>query len=204
MSFLAQGQRDVLSIEAPIQWTMEGVRQVEAESGPQGPRIEPTLRAMVAVRPDVLMVSAVPDHGTAMLVDPARLEPARRRARQPPTSAARAVVGAARPRRAAAAAGRLARPRHRPAPRAPDLPHLPRARRAARRRRRWRAHGIDARGGARRCLLQGQGLPDLQHDRLPRPPRGLRDDARQRRGALDGGARAAGGGRSSRRRSSPA
>ena len=28
MSFLAQGQRDVLSIESPIQWTVEGVRQV--------------------------------------------------------------------------------------------------------------------------------------------------------------------------------
>ena len=67
MSFLAQGQRDVLSIESPIQWTVEGVRQVEADSGADGPRIEATLRAMVAVRPDVLMVSAVPDHGTAML-----------------------------------------------------------------------------------------------------------------------------------------
>jgi type IV pilus assembly protein PilB len=67
MSFLAQGQRDVLSIESPIQWTVEGVRQVEADSGAEGPRIEATLRAMVAVRPDVLMVSAVPDHGTAML-----------------------------------------------------------------------------------------------------------------------------------------
>jgi len=67
MSFLAQGQRDVLSIESPIQWTVEGVRQVEAEAGPEGPRIEATLRAMVAVRPDVLMVSAVPDYGTALL-----------------------------------------------------------------------------------------------------------------------------------------
>lgn len=68
MSFLAQGQRDVLSIESPVHWQMEGVRQVEAELGPQGPRIEPALRAMVAVRPDALMVSAVPDQGTASLV----------------------------------------------------------------------------------------------------------------------------------------
>jgi type IV pilus assembly protein PilB len=68
MAFLAQGQRDVLSIESPIHWAMDGVRQVEAEAGPQGPRIEETLRAMVAVRPDVLMLSAVPDHGTAVLV----------------------------------------------------------------------------------------------------------------------------------------
>ncbi|MGE5126440.1 MAG: GspE/PulE family protein [Betaproteobacteria bacterium] len=67
MSFLARGQRDVLSIESPIHWLMEGVRQVEAESGTQGPRIEPALRAMIAVRPDVLMVSAVPDQGTAVL-----------------------------------------------------------------------------------------------------------------------------------------
>jgi type IV pilus assembly protein PilB len=46
---------------------MDGVRQVEAESSPQGPKIEETLRAMVAVRPDVLMLSAVPDYGTAVV-----------------------------------------------------------------------------------------------------------------------------------------
>jgi type IV pilus assembly protein PilB len=67
MSFLAQGQRDVLSIECPVHWTMDGVRQVEAEPGPQGPKMEETLRAMVAVRPDVLMLSAVPDYGTAVV-----------------------------------------------------------------------------------------------------------------------------------------
>jgi type II secretory ATPase GspE/PulE/Tfp pilus assembly ATPase PilB-like protein len=67
MSFLAQGQRDVLSIESPVRWTMDGVRQVEAEEGPEGPRIEETLRAMVAVRPDVLMLSAIPDYGTAVV-----------------------------------------------------------------------------------------------------------------------------------------
>jgi type II secretory ATPase GspE/PulE/Tfp pilus assembly ATPase PilB-like protein len=67
MSFLAQGQRDVLSIESPVHWTMDGVRQVEAEAGPRGPRIEETLRAMVAVRPDVLMLAALPDHGTALV-----------------------------------------------------------------------------------------------------------------------------------------
>jgi type IV pilus assembly protein PilB len=67
MSFLAQGQRDVLSIEAPIRWTMSGVRQVEAEQGPQGPRVEETLRAMAAVRPDVLMLGAMPDYGTAVV-----------------------------------------------------------------------------------------------------------------------------------------
>jgi len=67
MSFLAQGQRDVLSIESPIQWTMDGVRQVEAEAGPAGPKMEETLRAMAAVRPDVLMLSAIPDYPTLLL-----------------------------------------------------------------------------------------------------------------------------------------
>jgi type II secretory ATPase GspE/PulE/Tfp pilus assembly ATPase PilB-like protein len=67
MSFLAQGQRDVLSIESPIQWTMDGVRQVEAETGPEGPRVEETLRAMMAVRPDVLMLSAIPNPASALL-----------------------------------------------------------------------------------------------------------------------------------------
>ena len=67
MAYLAQGQKDVLSIESPVQWTMDGVRQVEAEKGPQGPRVEETLRAMVAVRPDVLMLFSVPDYGTALL-----------------------------------------------------------------------------------------------------------------------------------------
>ena len=67
MSFLAQGQRDVLSIESPIQWAMDGVRQVEAEAGTNGPKVEETLRAMAAVRPDVLMLSAIPDYPTLLL-----------------------------------------------------------------------------------------------------------------------------------------
>ncbi len=67
MSFLAQGQRDVLSIESPIQWTIDGVRQVEAEAGPNGPKMEETLRAMAAVRPDVLMLASIPDHATLLL-----------------------------------------------------------------------------------------------------------------------------------------
>jgi len=67
MNVVADGQKDVLSIEAPIRWVMEGVRQCEAESGPEGPQMEATLRAMVAVRPDVIMLSAVPDQGTAMV-----------------------------------------------------------------------------------------------------------------------------------------
>jgi type II secretory ATPase GspE/PulE/Tfp pilus assembly ATPase PilB-like protein len=65
MTLVADGQKDVLSIEAPIHWPMEGVRQVAAEMGPAGPRMEATLRAMVAVRPEVLMLSSLPDQATA-------------------------------------------------------------------------------------------------------------------------------------------
>jgi type II secretory ATPase GspE/PulE/Tfp pilus assembly ATPase PilB-like protein len=92
MSFLAQGQRDVLSIESPIQWTIDGVRQVEAEAGPAGPRMDLTLRAMAAVRPDVLMLSAIPDHATLLLA--AQLASSRLVvARATAATAARALVG---------------------------------------------------------------------------------------------------------------
>lgn len=65
MSFLVHAQRDVLSLESPIHWLMDGARQVAVEAGPEGVRMEPTLRAVMAVRPEVLMLSAVPDRGTA-------------------------------------------------------------------------------------------------------------------------------------------
>ena len=67
MSFLARGGRDVLSLESPIHWTMDGTRQVEVESGGNGMRMEETLRSAMAVRPDVLMLGSVPDRGTAVL-----------------------------------------------------------------------------------------------------------------------------------------
>ena len=137
MSFLAQGQRDVLSIECPVHWQMEGVRQVEAELGPQGPRIEPTLRAMVAVRPDALMVSAVPDQGTASLVTQlassllvvAQVPGRERRARRGGAARARRALRQRSPARSGSS------------PRSAwcaDLPHLPGAGRARRPRRRWR------------------------------------------------------------------
>jgi type IV pilus assembly protein PilB len=66
MNSLVQSQRDVLSLEAPIHWQMDGARQVEVEVGPQGPRMEETLHSVLAVRPEVLMLSAVPDKGTAV------------------------------------------------------------------------------------------------------------------------------------------
>jgi len=64
MHFLQQGQRDVLSLESPIQWRMDGARQVEVEAGG---KMEETLRSVMAVRPDVLMLSSLPDRGTAQL-----------------------------------------------------------------------------------------------------------------------------------------
>ena len=65
MSFLAQSGRDVLSLESPIHWTLEGARQVEVETGPGGPRMEETLRSMLAVRPDAIFLSHLPDRTTA-------------------------------------------------------------------------------------------------------------------------------------------
>src|SRR5262249_449224 len=64
MHFLQQGQRDVLSLESPILWRMDGARQVEVEAGG---RMEETLRSVMAVRPDVLMLSSLPDRSTAQL-----------------------------------------------------------------------------------------------------------------------------------------
>jgi MSHA biogenesis protein MshE len=65
MSFLARGQRDVVSLEAPIYWRVEGVRQVEvAPDGPHG-RMEEALRSAASARPEVLMVSSLPDQRSA-------------------------------------------------------------------------------------------------------------------------------------------
>ena len=67
MSHLVQAQRDVVSLESPVLWRMEGARQVEVESDGRGLRMEETLRSVIAVRPEVMMLSAVPDRGTALL-----------------------------------------------------------------------------------------------------------------------------------------
>ncbi len=56
------------------------------------------------------------------------------------------------------------------------------------------AHGIDRDEALTLVVLQGQGLPDLQHDRLPRSPGHLRGDPRERRGALGTRARPPGEG----------
>jgi type IV pilus assembly protein PilB len=67
MNFLVQAQRDVVSLEAPVHWPLEGVRQVEVEQGSAGLKMEETLRSVVAVRPEVVVLSSVPDRATALL-----------------------------------------------------------------------------------------------------------------------------------------
>jgi type IV pilus assembly protein PilB len=68
MNFLVQSQRDVVSLEAPVHWALEGVRQVEVESDSKGGlKMEETLRSVVAVRPEVIVLSSVPDRATAIL-----------------------------------------------------------------------------------------------------------------------------------------
>jgi type IV pilus assembly protein PilB len=67
MNHLVQAQRDVVSLESPILWRMEGARQVDVESGPAGLKMEENLRSVIAVRPEVVILSAVPDRGTATL-----------------------------------------------------------------------------------------------------------------------------------------
>ena len=67
MSFLVQTGRDVLSLESPIHWVLDGARQVEVETGPSGPKMDETLRSVLAVRPDAVMLSHVPDRTTALM-----------------------------------------------------------------------------------------------------------------------------------------
>jgi type IV pilus assembly protein PilB len=67
MNFLVEAQRDVVSLEAPVLWPIEGARQVEVEAGPGGLRVEETLRSVVAVRPEVVILFSIPDRATAML-----------------------------------------------------------------------------------------------------------------------------------------
>ncbi len=68
MNFLVHSQRDVVSLESPVYWRMDGVRQVEVESDARGLRMEDTLRSVIAVRPEVLVLSSIPDRATASIV----------------------------------------------------------------------------------------------------------------------------------------
>ena len=67
MSFLLNSGRDVLSLESPIHWVLEGARQVEVEAGPGGPKMDEMLRSVLAVRPDAVALSHVPDRTTALM-----------------------------------------------------------------------------------------------------------------------------------------
>lgn len=67
MNFLVQGQRDLVSLESPVHWPIEGARQVEVESDTRGLKMEETLRSVIAVRPEVIVASSLPDRGTALL-----------------------------------------------------------------------------------------------------------------------------------------
>lgn len=67
MSFLVEAGRDVVSLEAPIRWPVEGARQVEVPLDGITPRMDEALRSVISVRPEVVMISAVPDRATATL-----------------------------------------------------------------------------------------------------------------------------------------
>jgi type IV pilus assembly protein PilB len=67
MSFLARNQRDIVSLESPVQWPIEGVKQVEVGGDGQGPSVEEALRSVVAVRPDIVVLFSVPNLASAQL-----------------------------------------------------------------------------------------------------------------------------------------
>jgi len=62
LNFLVHVPLDVASVESPVHWRLEAVRQVEAEAGEHGPCIEE------ALRPQAVVVSAVPDAAAAELL----------------------------------------------------------------------------------------------------------------------------------------
>ena len=63
MDFLVRAQRDVVSLEDPVQWIVEGAWQVELRHGDASD----ALRAAVGVRPDAIVLFSVPDPATALL-----------------------------------------------------------------------------------------------------------------------------------------
>jgi len=67
MSFLVRGQRDLVSLESPVYWPVEGARQVVVPAEGAGPAspMEEALRSVALIRPDVLMLSSVPDPAVA-------------------------------------------------------------------------------------------------------------------------------------------
>ena len=65
MAFMARSGRDIVSVETGVQWPLEGVRQYEVE---EGGRVDEALRSVIAVRPEVVVLFAVPDAATAQLM----------------------------------------------------------------------------------------------------------------------------------------
>ena len=65
MAFLARNGRDIVSVEPSVQWPLEGVRQFEVGDGG---RVDEALRSVIAVRPEVLVVFAVPDSAAAQIM----------------------------------------------------------------------------------------------------------------------------------------
>jgi len=64
MDFLVHARREVVSIENPLLWEVEGARQVELHEA--GLTAE-ALQAVVAVRPDAVVVFSLPDPESALL-----------------------------------------------------------------------------------------------------------------------------------------
>ena len=65
MDFMVRAQREVVSLESPVLWLVEGARQVEVNEA-ETPMHE-ALRSVIAVRPDVVVLFKIPDHQTALL-----------------------------------------------------------------------------------------------------------------------------------------
>lgn len=66
MNFLVHSQRDVVSLESPVQWPHEGVRQMEVADDAEA--MVRALRSAIAVHPDAILMSTVPDAGCARLM----------------------------------------------------------------------------------------------------------------------------------------
>ena len=181
MNFLVRGQRDVVSLESPVHWPIEGVRQVRGASRRPGPTMEETLRSVMAVRPEVLRaLRGCPTRARRCWPPsspracwwspavPAQTARARRCTRLlqlgvPPQLLARARLAAVTCQRLVRQICRICRePAEPPAPQ--TLAH----------------HGDRPEEAADAEVLPGQGLPDLQQGGLPRPPRDLRGDERGR------------------------
>jgi len=67
LNFLVRGERQVMSLEQPVQWRIEGARQIEVAPDENPSKMEETLRSVMAIRPEVLVLASLPDRGTALL-----------------------------------------------------------------------------------------------------------------------------------------